>query len=283
MERVWPGRIVEENALQSQISDLRAVLGADRDLIRTVSGRGFQFTGEVHRPPIIPYPGEGADIAVAPSLGVPGPTNLPEPVSELVGRDDDLREIVSLISTHRLVTVTGAGGIGKTRLALAGARQLRPQFPDGVWLVELSPVMDACLVPAKVATALELAPGADDLSPLRVGQALADRQLLLVLDTCEHIIGGAAELAEPCCVPAAGSVFSPPAASRWSWKESGSAPCRRSQFRWKMPKKRRRCASVPFGCSLSAHGRPARFRAQPAGHESNRSDLSAARRHPAGT
>lgn len=196
MTRVWPGRIVEENALQSQISDLRAALGADRDLIRTVSGRGYQFTGEVQSEPRIPYPHEGADISMAPSLRVPGPTNLPEPVSELVGREDDLREIISLVTSRRLVTLTGTGGIGKTRLALACARHLLPQFADGVWLVELSPVMDAGLVPAKVATALGLPLGVCDLSPLRVGQALADRQLLLVLDTCEHVIGGAADLAE---------------------------------------------------------------------------------------
>ena len=66
------------------------------------------------------------------------PTNLPEPVSELIGRDDELREIVSLAAAHRLVTLTGTGGIGKTRLALAVTRRLPPEFADGVWLAEFN-------------------------------------------------------------------------------------------------------------------------------------------------
>ena len=76
------------------------------------------------------------------------PTNLPEPISELVGRDDVLDEILSLASAHRLVTLTGAGGIGKTRLALAAARR-PPQFADGVWLAEFgqSPMPASCLSP----------------------------------------------------------------------------------------------------------------------------------------
>ena len=81
------------------------------------------------------------------------PTNLPEPVSELIGRDDELREVVSLAVRHRLVTLTGPGGIGKTRLALAVARELLPEFPDGVWLAELAPLSDPGLVPATVAAA----------------------------------------------------------------------------------------------------------------------------------
>jgi hypothetical protein len=87
--------------------------------------------------------------AVRADAAIPGalpPTNLPEPISELVGRDDVLGEILSLISTHRLVTLTGPGGIGKTRLALAVARQLLPQFADGVWLAQFSPITDPGLV-----------------------------------------------------------------------------------------------------------------------------------------
>ena len=121
--------------------------------------------------------------------------NLPEPISELVGRDDVLDEILSLASAHRLVTLTGAGGIGKTRLALAAARRLLPQFADGVWLAEFSPIADAGLVPVAVAAAIGLDLGGDISAP-RVSQALAGRVLLLVLDTCEHVIGAAAALAE---------------------------------------------------------------------------------------
>ena len=88
------------------------------------------------------------------------PTNVPEPTSELIAREEELTEIVSLSSPHRLVTLTGAGGIGKTRLALAAARPLLPQFADGVWLVEFSAIADPGLVPATVAAASGSSPAA---------------------------------------------------------------------------------------------------------------------------
>ena len=87
---------------------------------------------------------------------VPPPSNLPEPVSELIGRSDAISECLSLVNQHRLVTLTGAGGIGKTRLAVATAHRLLPEFADGVWLTEFSPLADPGLVPAAVATALGL-------------------------------------------------------------------------------------------------------------------------------
>ena len=207
MARVWPERIVEENNLQWQISALRAAFGADRNLIRTVSGRGYQFTGEINAVSANPEANANTAIAAAqpgpsearPDRGMPGelpPTNLPEPVSELVGRDDVLGEILSLASAHRLVTLTGAGGIGKTRLAVAAARRLLPQFPDGVWLAEFSPIADPGLVPVTVAAAIGLDLGGGAVTAQRVSQALAGRRLLLVLDTCEHVIDAAAALVE---------------------------------------------------------------------------------------
>jgi DNA-binding winged helix-turn-helix (wHTH) protein len=120
MTRVWPGRIVEENALQGQISGLRMALGADRDLVRTVSGRGYQFIGEVRPMPSAEENAGARAVAATPAPAVP-PTNLPEPVSELIGRDEEMGEILNLATAHRLVTLTGAGGIGKTRIALAPA------------------------------------------------------------------------------------------------------------------------------------------------------------------
>src|SRR5271166_1891450 len=107
MTRVWPDRIVEENNLQWQISALRVAFGADRNLIRTVSGRGYQFTAEIDTVYGSPEADAGTAIAAAPpdhgearpDEGIPGelpPTNLPEPISELVGREDVLGEILSL-------------------------------------------------------------------------------------------------------------------------------------------------------------------------------------------
>jgi predicted ATPase len=195
MARVWPGRIIEENSLASQIAALRAAFGAERVLIRTVSGRGYQFAGEIRMLSASPNKA-GAGLATAPPASVLPPTNVPEPVSELIGRDDVLGEILSLTAAHRLVTLTGAGGIGKTRLALAAARQLWPRFADGVWVAEFSPLSDPGLVPATVAAAVGLELGAGEISAQRVAQALAERRLLLVLDTCEHVIAAAATLAE---------------------------------------------------------------------------------------
>jgi DNA-binding winged helix-turn-helix (wHTH) protein len=194
MARVWPGRLIEENSLAAQIAALRAAFGAERALIRTVSGRGYQFTGEIG---VVPAsPGEAVGGVAAPPASVLPPTNVPQPVSELIGREEELSEILNLVTTHWLVTVTGAGGIGKTTLALAIAHELRPDFTDGVWLAEFSALADPGLVPATVAAAVRLELGGGEASAQRVAQALADRHLLLVLDTCEHVIDAAAAMAE---------------------------------------------------------------------------------------
>src|SRR6202022_3475221 len=102
MGRVWPNRIVEESSLHVQISALRNALGADRNLIRTISGRGYQFTGQIRTVATSPHTqavaGTAVQVPVAPRL----PTNLPEPVSELIGRDDEVEEVQGLAAAHRL-------------------------------------------------------------------------------------------------------------------------------------------------------------------------------------
>src|SRR5260221_196839 len=90
----------------------------------------------------------------------------------------------------------GAGAMGQTTLALALARGLGPHFADGVWLAEFSALADPGLVPATVAAAVGLELGGGEASAQRVAQALADRRLLLVLDTCEHVIAAAATMVE---------------------------------------------------------------------------------------
>jgi predicted ATPase len=183
MRRVWPDRVVEENNLAVQISMLRKALGADRGLIRTVAGRGYQFTGEVRL----------TRAASAP----PAPlSNIPAPLSELIGREAELGAVASLITRHRLVTLVGAGGIGKTRLAVELARRLGPAFPGGVFLAELASLSSPDLIPVTVAASLGLPLVADAVSAAGIGAALGTRRLLLVLDNCEHLIEGAARLAE---------------------------------------------------------------------------------------
>jgi predicted ATPase len=149
-----------------------------------VAGRGYQFTGEIH-----------TTAAAAPSPPSPM-TNLPEAVSELIGREAELEEVAALATEHRLVSLVGAGGIGKTRLALEVARHLLPRFPDGVFVAELGPLSSPELVPATVASALGLTHVAADVSPDHVAGAVGAKKLLLVIDNCEHVIEAATGMAE---------------------------------------------------------------------------------------
>ena len=181
-------------------SALRRAFGADRDLIRTISGRGYQFTGQIirtisARPDALP----AAPTVVPISAATRTPTNLPEPVSELIGRDAELNEILDLSASHRLVTLTGAGGIGKTRLGFEVARHLLPRFADGVWAIELATLSDPELLPVTVATALGFELGSGMASPLSVANALRSKQIMLVLDNCEHVVDAAAHMAETLC------------------------------------------------------------------------------------
>jgi predicted ATPase/class 3 adenylate cyclase len=115
--------------------------------------------------------------------------NLPHPSTTLIGRQDDLSRLVDMVGTRRLVTVTGPGGAGKTRLALAAADAVADQFPDGTWFVELGELQDAADVPSAVATTMALqSAGSEDITSLFA--ALADQRALLLLDNCEHLIDG---------------------------------------------------------------------------------------------
>src|ERR1700720_4735421 len=196
MKRVWPDRIVEENSLQSQISALRRTFAAERDLIRTIAGRGYQFTGVTRT--VSAWPDVQASAGMPQPMPTPSrpPTNLPGPVSELIGRDAELDAILGLSAAHRLVTLAGAGGIGKTRLGIEVARHLLPKFADGVWAIELAPLSDPELVPVTVATALGLELASGTASPLSVANALGSKQIMLVLDNCEHVVDAAARMAE---------------------------------------------------------------------------------------
>ena len=114
--------------------------------------------------------------------------------TSFIGRAGPVRELAGLLERYQLVTVTGPGGSGKTRLACEVARRVAGRFADGVWLVELAPVQDPGQVPAVVAAALGVReqPGVPVAGTL--ARVLARQQLLLVLDNCEHVIGAAAGL-----------------------------------------------------------------------------------------
>lgn len=118
--------------------------------------------------------------------------NLPVPVTRFVGRRDDVTRLRRLLQESRLVTLTGVGGVGKTRLALELARQVRRAFPGGTWMVDLSAVADAGQIPQAVATVF----GVPDRSTRPPADILADRlrgrRVLLLLDNCEHLAQGSA-------------------------------------------------------------------------------------------
>lgn len=122
--------------------------------------------------------------------------NLPVQLTSFIGREREMAEVKRQLSAARLVTLTGAGGCGKTRLALQVAADLAEEYPDGVWLVELAPLREPGLVPQAVASAL----GVREEPGRGLTETLADRlgprELLLLLDNCEHLVGACAELAD---------------------------------------------------------------------------------------
>jgi len=188
---VWPGVVVEENNLQVQISTLRKLLG--QHAIATIPGRGYRFTAPIDGAAVMRQEdGQGAD---GPGRA-PAPGNLPDLLPALHGRDDDLRRLLALVDSHRIVSVVGTGGIGKTRLAQAAAHALRGRWPDGCWIVELAPVVDPAMLAAAVAQALGIALSGRKAALDEVLDALHGRAALLVLDNCEHLVDAASALVE---------------------------------------------------------------------------------------
>jgi len=127
-------------------------------------------------------------------MAADGVHGFPVALTSFVGREQAVREVAGLLGKYRLVTVTGPGGVGKTRLAGEVARLVAGRFADGAWLAELAPVRDPARVGPAVAVALGVREQAGVPAAEAVARVLARRQLLLVLDNCEHVIGAAAQL-----------------------------------------------------------------------------------------
>ena len=184
MSRVWGSRAVGENALYVHINALRRALG--EGCILNKQGCGYRFVAPVEK--------------IRPELAsrVEKPAgNLPKVGrSRLIGRGAELRALAELIAPGRIVTLTGPGGVGKSRLALAAAAAASAGFTDGVWLVELATVTGTASIPAAIATALGIKIGNNVTPQDALKRYLAHRSLLVLLDNCEHVIGEAAPVAE---------------------------------------------------------------------------------------
>ena len=229
LDVVWPNLVVEENNLQVHIHGLRKLLGAHA--ISTVPGRGYRFTAE-RRDDASPPSRRGAagdgngssgngnssssgssrngdgdsdgDGEATWRRGAPGAPgqertkegNLPTAIPELYGRDVVIDEIARLLKAQRLVTISGSGGIGKTRLAQALAHRLRDDYANGVWMIELAAVLDPDRLPLAIASTLGIKLAGPRPPVEALASALHDQSLLLVLDNCEHLVDAVALLAD---------------------------------------------------------------------------------------
>jgi predicted ATPase/DNA-binding winged helix-turn-helix (wHTH) protein len=190
IDAAWPGLVVEEHNLAVQVNAIRRTLAetpGGEHWIETLPRRGYRFVGPVkefiqdQRP-------DGAGAALR--------SNLPAPLTSFVGRERELVEIKRLLASRRLVTIVGGGGIGKTRLALQVAAELVDAYGDGVWLAELGAIRDPSLVPTTVAQALGVRESVGIPIPDSLRAYLRPRQVLLVLDNCEHLLTACAKLTD---------------------------------------------------------------------------------------
>src|SRR5271154_1788196 len=188
----WPDVTVEEANLRFQMAALRKALGDGQDgarYISNVAGRGYCFVAPVTRSSAkkpVPVTGITTTERVQ---------RLPPRLTRMVGRDDTVRALAQQLEIWRFVSIVGPGGIGKTTLAISVAHTLVEGFHDAVFFIDLAALTDPQLVPTAVASALGLMVRTQD-PVVGLLAFIGERKILLVLDSCEHVIGVAAKLAE---------------------------------------------------------------------------------------
>jgi predicted ATPase len=186
MALIWPGAVVEDNALQAHISAIRKALGPDRDMLKTVSRRGYCLSWDGWPKA---DPPDGAVRSWAPS-------NLRGEPPQLIGRGEALETLKSMLRECRSITITGPGGIGKTALSLSLAQEAQDLPCVGGYFVDLAPIVEAPIVASVVAQTLGLRSGAEIVSAGTVAGQIGEARLLLLLDNCEHLIDAVAPLCE---------------------------------------------------------------------------------------
>jgi non-specific serine/threonine protein kinase len=187
LDAAWPGLVVEEANLAVQISAIRRALArvGGGGWIETLARRGYRFVGPV---------AETGGRPAGPAPADRPRTNLPESLTSFVGRERELAEIREHLPTLRLLTLTGAGGIGKTRLAQQAAIEMLDAYRDGVWFVDLGPLADPALVPGALAQVLQVKETPAQSLQDVLCSSLRTRESLLILDNCEHVLDGCAQL-----------------------------------------------------------------------------------------
>jgi predicted ATPase/DNA-binding winged helix-turn-helix (wHTH) protein len=191
MARVWPNIIVDESNLKVQVAGLRRVLGdgqPGRRYLASVPGQGYRFVAPVEL-------SEPQKLPALPSVGAAHAHNLPASQTRTLGRADTVSALLDQLPRRRFITIVGAGGIGKTTVAVRVAETLVSAYEHGVRFVDLSPLSEPHFVPTALASTLGIAIRSDNAVPDLITY-LQDKRMLLVLDSCEHVIDMVAALAE---------------------------------------------------------------------------------------
>ncbi len=190
MAEVWPGVVVEENNLTTQIASVRRALGetADIKFIQTVPGRGYRFVGDVQIMPGLeppPAPPEPSVPGLMPEA-VGERHNLPTESTSFIGRGRELADLRARLRTRPLITLVGAGGVGKTRVALKLAGDLLDEFPDGVFVLELAPLTEPRLVAEALCRVLGVPATGDRPAESVAVSVLRQPRLVVVVYNCAH-------------------------------------------------------------------------------------------------
>lgn len=187
--QVWPDTVVEEGSLRFHMTGLRKALGDGQDgarYIATLAGRGYCFVAPVARA-LAEHWNPTATADHFPHA------NLPARLGRMVGRDVDVIKLAAYLTDTRLVTIVGPGGVGKTTVAIAAAHQISTEFDGHVLFVDLGVITDPRLIATTIATLLGLPVQSDDAT-LDVISFLRTKRILLVLDTCEHLVEAIASM-----------------------------------------------------------------------------------------